>query len=61
MKHWRLCFPAEATPTMTSAARVGEAEIIYVFVVVVLFREKMFLWHLKLVFPQSNTEFSQRR
>ncbi|TWW58234.1 hypothetical protein D4764_07G0009530 [Takifugu flavidus] len=26
-----------------------------------LTREKIFLWHLKLVFPQSNTEFSQRR
>ncbi|KAM9796445.1 box C/D snoRNA protein 1 [Syngnathus typhle] len=24
-------------------------------------REKMFLWHLKLVFPQSGTEFSQER
>uniref|UniRef100_A0A8C5GKW7 Box C/D snoRNA protein 1 n=1 Tax=Gouania willdenowi TaxID=441366 RepID=A0A8C5GKW7_GOUWI len=25
------------------------------------FREKKFLWHLKLVFPQSSSEFSQRR
>uniref|UniRef100_A0A674MAH8 Zinc finger HIT-type containing 6 n=1 Tax=Takifugu rubripes TaxID=31033 RepID=A0A674MAH8_TAKRU len=25
------------------------------------FTKKIFLWHLKLVFPQSNTEFSQRR
>ncbi|XP_019749948.1 box C/D snoRNA protein 1-like [Hippocampus comes] len=24
-------------------------------------REKLFLWHLKIVFPQSNTEFSQKR
>lgn len=24
-------------------------------------RENMFLWHLKLIFPQSNTEFSQQR
>ncbi|XP_004068082.1 box C/D snoRNA protein 1 [Oryzias latipes] len=24
-------------------------------------REKMFLWHLKLMFPQSSSEFSQRR
>ncbi|XP_017275879.1 box C/D snoRNA protein 1 [Kryptolebias marmoratus] len=26
-----------------------------------LTKEKRFLWHLKLIFPQSNTEFSQRR
>ncbi|XP_051233169.1 box C/D snoRNA protein 1 [Dicentrarchus labrax] len=26
-----------------------------------LTKEKLFLWHLKLIFPQSNTEFSQRR
>ncbi|XP_057698160.1 box C/D snoRNA protein 1 [Corythoichthys intestinalis] len=25
------------------------------------FREKVFLWHLKIVFPQSGTEFSQKR
>ncbi|XP_068445582.1 box C/D snoRNA protein 1 [Clinocottus analis] len=24
-------------------------------------KEKMFLWHLKVIFPQSSTEFSQRR
>ncbi|XP_062280407.1 box C/D snoRNA protein 1 isoform X1 [Scomber scombrus] len=24
-------------------------------------KEKLFMWHLKLIFPQSNTEFSQRR
>ncbi|XP_053178773.1 box C/D snoRNA protein 1 isoform X2 [Scomber japonicus] len=24
-------------------------------------KEKQFMWHLKLIFPQSNTEFSQRR
>ncbi|XP_054458823.1 box C/D snoRNA protein 1 [Anoplopoma fimbria] len=24
-------------------------------------KEKLFLWHLKLIFPQSSTEFSQRR
>lgn len=24
-------------------------------------KEKMFLWHLKLIFPQSSTEFSQKR
>ncbi|XP_070765488.1 box C/D snoRNA protein 1 [Enoplosus armatus] len=28
---------------------------------VFLAKEKLFLWHLKLVFPQSSTEFSQRR
>lgn len=27
----------------------------------VSFREKRFMWHLKLIFPQSSTEFSQRR
>ncbi|XP_070817316.1 box C/D snoRNA protein 1 isoform X2 [Chaetodon trifascialis] len=26
-----------------------------------LTKEKLFLWHLKLIFPQSSTEFSQRR
>ncbi|KAM7388152.1 hypothetical protein PAMP_024350 [Pampus punctatissimus] len=26
-----------------------------------LTKEKQFLWHVKLIFPQSNTEFSQRR
>ncbi|XP_070688674.1 box C/D snoRNA protein 1 [Pempheris klunzingeri] len=26
-----------------------------------LHKEQLFLWHLKLIFPQSNTEFSQRR
>lgn len=31
------------------------------FFVVVPFREKIFLWHLKLVFPQSNTELIQKR
>ncbi|XP_061540310.1 box C/D snoRNA protein 1 [Phycodurus eques] len=25
------------------------------------FREKLFLWHLKIVFPQSGTEYSQKR
>lgn len=27
----------------------------------VSFREKQFMWHLKLIFPQSSTEFSQRK
>uniref|UniRef100_A0A3B5LKS9 Box C/D snoRNA protein 1 n=1 Tax=Xiphophorus couchianus TaxID=32473 RepID=A0A3B5LKS9_9TELE len=33
--------------------------LIYIFCI--LFREKQFLWYLKLIFPQSSSEFSQRR
>uniref|UniRef100_A0A3B5REJ2 Box C/D snoRNA protein 1 n=1 Tax=Xiphophorus maculatus TaxID=8083 RepID=A0A3B5REJ2_XIPMA len=34
-------------------------KLIYIFCI--LFREKKFLWYLKLIFPQSSSEFSQRR
>lgn len=48
-------------PVLTNARADKLKSNTFFFVVVVPSREKMFLWHLKLVFPQSDAEFSQRR
>lgn len=66
LNQWWLCSPPPRGDTDNDLSHPSRQMLsliswnqIHFFVV--LFREKIFLWHLKLVFPQSSTEFSQRR
>lgn len=43
------------------ASRTTVADKLKQNVCFLCFRERLFLWHLKLIFPQSSTEFNQRR